>query len=55
MAFLRTPAHLVILRTWTLSGEPTMEPPRLLKEECAKAGLAEGAFTVCALGETTVV
>ena len=42
-------------RTWMLTAEPTMEPPRLLKEECAKAGLAEGAFTVCALGETTVV
>ena len=38
-----------------LTAEPTMEPPKLLKEECAKAGLADGAFTVCALGETTVV
>ena len=41
-------------RTWTLTSEPVMEPPRLLKECAAKAGLAPGAFTVCGLGETTV-
>ncbi|KAI0765699.1 N-acyl-phosphatidylethanolamine-hydrolyzing phospholipase D [Trametes elegans] len=41
--------------TWTLTTEPTMEPPQLLKEASAKAGLGEGAFTICGLGETTVV
>jgi N-acyl-phosphatidylethanolamine-hydrolysing phospholipase D len=32
-----------------------MEPPRKLKEEVKKAGLAEDAFTVCGLGETVAV
>ncbi|PIL33755.1 hypothetical protein GSI_04380 [Ganoderma sinense ZZ0214-1] len=39
--------------TWMLTSEPVMEPPRLLKECAAKAGLAPDAFTVCGLGETT--
>ena len=42
-------------RTWILTNEPIMDPPRVLKEECEKAGLEEGAFTVSALGETIVV
>ena len=42
-------------RTWILTNEPIMDPPRVLKEECTKAGLEEGAFTVSALGETIVV
>ncbi|KAI0363991.1 N-acyl-phosphatidylethanolamine-hydrolyzing phospholipase D [Pilatotrama ljubarskyi] len=41
--------------TWTLTTEPTMEPPELLKKECAKSGLAEGTFDICGLGETRVV
>ena len=41
-------------RTWTLTSEPVMEPPEKLKESVAKAGLAPDAFTVCALGETTI-
>ncbi|KAI0669451.1 N-acyl-phosphatidylethanolamine-hydrolyzing phospholipase D [Trametes maxima] len=41
--------------TWTLTTEPTMEPPQLLKEECAKAGLGEGVFEICGLGETRVI
>ncbi|KAI1790388.1 N-acyl-phosphatidylethanolamine-hydrolyzing phospholipase D [Ganoderma leucocontextum] len=41
--------------TWTLTSEPVMEPPRLLRECGAKAGLAPDAFTVCGLGETTIV
>ncbi|TBU56347.1 N-acyl-phosphatidylethanolamine-hydrolyzing phospholipase D [Dichomitus squalens] len=41
--------------TWTLTSEPIMEPPELLKASVAEAGLAPDALTVCALGETTVV
>ncbi|KAL1945371.1 hypothetical protein VTO73DRAFT_2222 [Trametes versicolor] len=41
--------------TWTLTSEPTMEPPELLRQACAKAGLSAGTFDVCGLGETTVV
>ncbi|KAI0348811.1 Metallo-hydrolase/oxidoreductase, partial [Trametes cingulata] len=40
--------------TWTLTMEPTMEPPELLRKESARAGLEEGAFDVCGLGETRV-
>jgi N-acyl-phosphatidylethanolamine-hydrolysing phospholipase D len=29
-----------------------MEPPEKLKEACQKAGLEEGAFGICGLGET---
>lgn len=32
-----------------------MEPPELLKQACAKAGLSAGTFDVCGLGETVVV
>ncbi|OCH93534.1 N-acyl-phosphatidylethanolamine-hydrolyzing phospholipase D [Obba rivulosa] len=38
--------------TWILTSEPILEPPELLKKECTKAGLQEGDFDVCALGET---
>ncbi|KAI0629648.1 Metallo-hydrolase/oxidoreductase [Trametes polyzona] len=38
--------------TWVLTTEPTLEPPELLKQACAKAGLEEGAFDICGLGET---
>ncbi|KAI8978161.1 N-acyl-phosphatidylethanolamine-hydrolyzing phospholipase D [Trametes punicea] len=38
--------------TWELTMEPIMEPPKLLKKECAKAGLEEGTFDICGLGET---
>ncbi|KAI0827727.1 N-acyl-phosphatidylethanolamine-hydrolyzing phospholipase D [Trametes gibbosa] len=41
--------------TWILTTEPTMEPPALMRAAAAKAGLAEGAFDVCGLGETRVV
>ncbi|KAH9851093.1 N-acyl-phosphatidylethanolamine-hydrolyzing phospholipase D [Lenzites betulinus] len=41
--------------TWTLTMEPTMEPPKLLKAAAAKVGLAEGAFEVCGLGETKII
>ncbi|OJT12399.1 N-acyl-phosphatidylethanolamine-hydrolyzing phospholipase D [Trametes pubescens] len=40
--------------TWILTTEPTMEPPELLKRARLLAGLDEGAFEVCGLGETTV-
>ena len=42
-------------RTWMLTNEPVMEPPALLKKEAERAGLGDGAFTVCGLGETTFV
>ncbi len=49
-------ADVVVLhRTWTVTSEPTMEPPELLREACAEAGLSAGTFDVCALGETVVV
>ncbi|OBZ69735.1 N-acyl-phosphatidylethanolamine-hydrolyzing phospholipase D [Grifola frondosa] len=41
--------------TWVLTAEPIMEPPALLKEECVKAGLQQGDFDICALGETRVI
>lgn len=44
-----------IRRTWLLSFEGVLEPVERLKEECAKAGLSDDAFTACQLGETTVV
>ncbi len=47
--------HLVPCSTWTLTEEDPMEPPKLLKAACAKAGLAEGVFEVSALGETIIV
>ncbi|KAJ7110494.1 beta-lactamase superfamily domain-containing protein, partial [Mycena epipterygia] len=37
---------------WILTTEDILEPPVLLAAECAKAGVKEGAFTVCAIGET---
>ncbi|KAH9888374.1 N-acyl-phosphatidylethanolamine-hydrolyzing phospholipase D [Cubamyces lactineus] len=41
--------------TWILTKEPFLEPPALLKKECAKAGLREGEFDICDLGETRIV
>ncbi|CDO77600.1 hypothetical protein BN946_scf184936.g25 [Trametes cinnabarina] len=41
--------------TWTLTIEPPLEPPELLKKECAKEGLAEGTFDVTGLGETRFI
>ncbi|KAI0785764.1 N-acyl-phosphatidylethanolamine-hydrolyzing phospholipase D [Abortiporus biennis] len=38
--------------TWVLTLEPVMEPPQLLKEECARAGIPEEDFDICGLGET---
>ncbi|KAJ7090814.1 beta-lactamase superfamily domain-containing protein [Mycena belliarum] len=40
---------------WMLTGEDFLEPPKLLATECAKAGIKEGAFGVCAIGETVTV
>ncbi|KAF7326807.1 Zn-dependent hydrolase oxidoreductase family [Mycena sanguinolenta] len=37
---------------WILTTEDILEPPKLLAAECAKAGVKEGAFGVCAIGET---
>jgi N-acyl-phosphatidylethanolamine-hydrolysing phospholipase D len=37
---------------WVLTTEDILEPPSLLAKECAKAGVKEGAFGVCAIGET---
>ncbi|KAG8926455.1 hypothetical protein FRC02_008873 [Tulasnella sp. 418] len=41
--------------TWILTNEPVLDPPKRLAEECAKVGIAPGAFDVCGLGETVVV
>ncbi|THH20598.1 hypothetical protein EW146_g807 [Bondarzewia mesenterica] len=40
--------------TWVLTSEPVLEPPILLRQECEKAGIAEDAFLVPALGETVL-
>ncbi|KIY68150.1 Metallo-hydrolase/oxidoreductase [Cylindrobasidium torrendii FP15055 ss-10] len=40
--------------TWVLTVEEVLEPPKKLKEECAKLGIAEDRFTVCDIGETRV-
>ncbi|KAJ7457883.1 N-acyl-phosphatidylethanolamine-hydrolyzing phospholipase D [Mycena latifolia] len=40
---------------WVLTTEDILEPPALLAKECAKAGVKEGAFGVCGLGETVSV
>jgi hypothetical protein len=40
--------------TWVLTTEPVMEPPEKLREACIKAGLEEGTFDVCGLGETRI-
>ncbi|KAJ6573482.1 N-acyl-phosphatidylethanolamine-hydrolyzing phospholipase D [Mycena vulgaris] len=40
---------------WILTTEDILEPPALLAEECAKAGVKAGAFGVCAIGETVNV
>ncbi|KAF7305812.1 Zn-dependent hydrolase oxidoreductase family [Mycena chlorophos] len=40
---------------WVLTTEPITAPPKKLAEECAKAGIEEGVFGVCAIGETVVV
>lgn len=47
-------SYFLVCRTWTLTSEPVMEPPRLLKECAVREGLVLDSFTVCGLGETTV-
>lgn len=37
---------------WVLTMEDVVEPPRRLAEECKKAGIEEGSFEVCGIGET---
>ncbi|PSR87211.1 hypothetical protein PHLCEN_2v5218 [Hermanssonia centrifuga] len=41
-------------RTWVLTTEDVMEPPRLLKKERDLAGVAEEDFDICGLGETRI-
>ncbi|KIJ50302.1 hypothetical protein M422DRAFT_245551 [Sphaerobolus stellatus SS14] len=41
--------------TWVLSSEGILEPVEELKAECAKAGVDDGKFTVCGLGDRTAV
>lgn len=43
---------LVHHRTWVLTSEDVLEPPKRLAEECKKLGIDDGAFTVCDIGET---
>ncbi|KDQ61052.1 hypothetical protein JAAARDRAFT_124098 [Jaapia argillacea MUCL 33604] len=38
--------------TWVLTTEDVVEPPKRLAEECKKAGIEDGAFSVCDIGET---
>jgi N-acyl-phosphatidylethanolamine-hydrolysing phospholipase D len=38
--------------TWMLTTEEVTEPPKRLAEECKKAGIEEGAFEVCEIGQT---
>ncbi|KAJ7048128.1 Metallo-hydrolase/oxidoreductase [Mycena amicta] len=40
---------------WVLTTEPITQPPEKLAEECARSGIAEGVFGVCAIGETVEV
>lgn len=51
----KTEVLTLFSRTWILTLEPVLEPPRVLAEEAKKAGLADDAFTVCGLGETVIV
>ncbi|KAF8181708.1 N-acyl-phosphatidylethanolamine-hydrolyzing phospholipase D [Mycena galopus ATCC 62051] len=37
---------------WILTTEDILDPPKLLAKECVKAGVQEGAFGVCGIGET---
>ncbi|CDO77601.1 hypothetical protein BN946_scf184936.g26 [Trametes cinnabarina] len=41
--------------TFPLTFEPILEPPELLKQECAKEGLVEGTFEISGLGETKFI
>lgn len=41
-------------RTWILTTEPIMEPPEQLRLACELAGVPEGDFVPCGLGETRV-
>ncbi|KAL0564678.1 Protein-lysine N-methyltransferase efm4 [Marasmius crinis-equi] len=38
--------------TWVLTTEDALEPPKRLAEECKKAGIADGIFSLCKIGET---
>ena len=42
-------------RTWVLTSEPVLAPPKELKEACRKAGIPEGCFDVSDLGETKAI
>ena len=42
-------------RAWVLTAEDVLEPPKKLAEECNKAGIEEGAFGVCEIGETLFI
>lgn len=38
--------------TWILTTEDVVDPPKRLAEECKKAGIEDGVFRVCDIGET---
>jgi len=39
--------------TWVLTGEPVLEPPRLLKEALRRKNISEkGVFDVCDIGQS---
>ncbi|KIJ23416.1 hypothetical protein M422DRAFT_276010 [Sphaerobolus stellatus SS14] len=41
--------------TWVPSSEGVLEPVEELKAECAKAGVKDGKFVACGLGDMTFV
>ena len=50
--FIHVLFSLMFSRTWVLTTEDVVEPPRRLAEECKKVGIEDGAFVVCDIGET---
>ena len=39
-------------RTWVLTAEGVVDPPKRLAEECKMSDIDEDAFTTCDIGET---
>jgi hypothetical protein len=43
---------LTCCRTWVLTDEDIVDPPRRLAEECRKLDIEDDAFVTCDIGET---
>jgi N-acyl-phosphatidylethanolamine-hydrolysing phospholipase D len=41
-----------LVRTWVLTTEDVLDPPKRLAEECKKSNIDEDAFITCDIGET---